>query len=372
MNPANKGIFLAMLSLLAGSLACQLLTPGSSSGSAQPVRVTDIELAMLESFPVQVQLTIRGEFADACTDVEEIRAPLLDQTFMVTIVPRTIGTANCGTAPVPFERTLLLDVVGLPAGEYTVTVQSITKTFVLTVDNQQPPTETPAPTEQGEPIGMGVRLDVPPSLATGAHIEVVPEANVEPGGPAFAMYPAYREITLDGYPLTNVFHLPRIDVYPVAETTAMNPAAADLIGRLQALLADRPTEFPDPMPFLPIFNAGQMMHTKEAYLDGAAVHGVRYLTQYAQAAYPINNHDLFYTFQGLTSDGSSYVLAILPVSHPDLPATGDEFPGGYQDFIDNYDTYLQQSLALLQAADGAEFTPMLSTLDALITSLQVE
>ncbi|MEO8354588.1 MAG: hypothetical protein ABI621_01610 [Chloroflexota bacterium] len=31
--------------------------------------------------------------------------------------------------------------------------------------------------------------------------------------------------------------------------------------------------------------------------------GIRFLTQYAQYPAPINNHELFYHFQGLTNDG---------------------------------------------------------------------
>jgi hypothetical protein len=373
MRYQSKGIALAFLTLLAASMACQLPVAGPTSEPAKPVDVSDIDLVMLESFPVQVQLTIRGDFADACTDIEEIRAPLDGNTFGVTIVPRTSGTQDCGTAPVPFERRLLLDVVGLPAGEYAVDVQGVRKTFSLTVDNVLAPTATEPSALDSTQVGQGIHLAVPPELGAAAQVELVPAADGAQDGPAFAQYPAYRQITLDGYPLSDVFHLPRIDVYPLAETIAMNSAAADMIDTLQTLLADRPTEFPDPMPFLPVFNAGQMMHVKETYLDGTGVHGVRYLTQYAQAAYPINNHDLFYTFQGLTADGNSYVLAILPISHPDLAATGDEFPGGdYQTFIDQYDSYLQQSVDLLQAADGEEFTPILSTLDDLISSLQVE
>jgi hypothetical protein len=238
---------------------------------------------------------------------------------------------------------------------------------------QVPPTEQPPATEGAPMVGEGVHLEIPPTVGTGASVEGVAAPQAPSDGPAFANYPDYLQVTLSGYALGDTFHEPRINLYPVAETIDRNEFAADTIAEVQRLIAERPASFPDPMPFLPIFNAGQMMHAQEAYLDGADLAGVRYLTQYAQAAYPINNHDLFYTFQGLTADGNTYVLGILPVSHPDLAATGDDLPGGdYQDFVDHYETYTQQSVDLLNGADGASFTPSLADLDAMLRSLSIE
>ena len=61
--------------------------------------------------------------------------------------------------------------------------------------------------------------------------------------------------------------------------------------------------------------------------------GVRFLTEYAQYFVPVNNHDLFYTYQGLTNDGQYWISVILPINHPDLPANADNSsrrsnPGG--------------------------------------------
>lgn len=274
----------------------------------------------------------------------------------------------------PLWLGLAVLLLALLACQFGASSPTATPAPVASTPTELTPTEAIAPTDEpAADVGQGVRLDVPAAIGSVAGVQVIPASDTPAEGPAFNNYPDHREVTFNGYPLTDVFHTPRIELYPVDATMAMNTAASDVIGQVQAMLADRPTDFADPMPFLPIFNAGQAMHVKEAYLDGPGVQGVRYLTQYGQAAYPINNHDLFYTFQGLTADGSFYVVAILPVSHPGLAATGDELPGGdYQDFIDNYDTYLQQSVDMLRAADGGEFTPTLSALDDMIASLQVE
>ena len=45
------------------------------------------------------------------------------------------------------------------------------------------------------------------------------------------------------------------------------------------------------------------MHSQVQYLDFKNGTGVRYLTQFDQGILPINNYELVYTYQGLTSDG---------------------------------------------------------------------
>jgi inhibitor of cysteine peptidase len=44
----------------------------------------------------------------------------------------------CTQIVVPFEESIPLDVVGLPAGTYTVDVNGVTGSFTLDVDNQLP------------------------------------------------------------------------------------------------------------------------------------------------------------------------------------------------------------------------------------------
>ena len=52
--------------------------------------------------------------------------------------------------------------------------------------------------------------------------------------------------------------------------------------------------------------------------------GIRYVTEYAQMTYPITNHEMFFSFQGLTTDGKYWVSIILPISHPSLLDNGDD------------------------------------------------
>jgi len=91
---------------------------------------------VMESFPVQVSVTLDGYLPDGCTEIDEITSSLDDMTFTIEIVTRKpAGDVACTMAIVPFEVTHDLDVEGLQAGEYTVRYGELTETFTLEQDN---------------------------------------------------------------------------------------------------------------------------------------------------------------------------------------------------------------------------------------------
>ena len=113
--------------------------------------VETIDILILESFPVQVNVVARGNLPDGCTTINEVIQARDGNTFRVTVTTvRPVGMA-CTEALVPFEKVVALDVYGLPAGVYTVDVNGVTGTFELAVDNipqEEPPAEpTSVPTE---------------------------------------------------------------------------------------------------------------------------------------------------------------------------------------------------------------------------------
>lgn len=121
--------------------------------------VDSVEVVILESFPVQVNATVRGNLPDGCTTLDQI-IPVRDgNTFTVSITTLRPADQVCTQALVPFEKTFALDVNGLPAGEYTVVVNTTaTTTFTLAMDNVSP-TEpagepTPAPSDNAALEGL--------------------------------------------------------------------------------------------------------------------------------------------------------------------------------------------------------------------------
>lgn len=102
--------------------------------------VESIEILILESFPVQVLVRVRGNLPDSCTDIDQInqRSGLENNAFWVEITTVRPTDKACTKAPVPFEETISLVVYGLPAGTYTVDVNGVSGTFTLDVDNVLP------------------------------------------------------------------------------------------------------------------------------------------------------------------------------------------------------------------------------------------
>ena len=206
------------------------------------------------------------------------------------------------------------------------------------------------------------------AVAAEVIVETVPAVD----SPAeWEVEPEHLRLSFSGYALPETFHEPRILVYPVSDFEAASEIAANTIAALRQLLADKPA-VPEAIPFLPPWNAGPLMRTQIAYVDFQNGTGVRFLTQFGQAYQPINNYEMFYTFQGLTSAGNYYVAAILPVSHSSLPADGTEIPGGdWEAFAQNFETYASEIEQQIDAQDASSFTPDLSLLDAMIQSLEV-
>ena len=99
--------------------------------------IESVETFIMKSWPLQVMALVRGDLADGCTTIEDVRVVRQDESnlFEVTITIYRDPDAMCTMALVPFEESVSLDVEGLPAGTYTVDVHGVTATFELAADN---------------------------------------------------------------------------------------------------------------------------------------------------------------------------------------------------------------------------------------------
>ena len=242
-----------------------------------------------------------------------------------------------------------------------------------------PPAEVTA-TPQGYTTTLnGITMTIPNCLAVVPSVDVI--AAQLPEGPG-EFWPQHRAITLSGYPddgkfFQAVIRILPLDTYPVVDTLP-----ASRVTELKNLLATKPYTSQESLPLLPVFNAAQAFRLKIDYLDFQNGSGVRFLTEYAQYYVPMNNHDMFYTFQGLSADEKYWISAILPVSHTVLPESADATtvpPGGLPipdwnspTFDTDFAAYYDGMNAILNGAADDSFTPSLSCLDQFIRSLKIE
>lgn len=246
-------------------------------------------------------------------------------------------------------------------------------------------TSAPIPTEGSPFEGVSVSFEnvsfvLPSGLATGADAVIVPAIDEETGAP-WEVAPEYKKFTLQGYVLSGKFFEPHIMIYPASEYEAVSPGATESLSRLRTILAAPHAPIStDALPILPFANAAQVFGAQVKVINFQNGSGVRFLTEYAHDLVTINNHDMFYHFQGLTSDGKYYVVAILPanasflVSDPDyaapIPADGIPFPQNTED-IASLDAYYNAVTAKLNTTATEAFTPGLNLLDALISSIVI-
>jgi len=233
------------------------------------------------------------------------------------------------------------------------------------------PTDAPtqAPTADSGRDVPSVSIDVN-GVAQDFTSQVV--AAVEPGSdnPWWGVLPQYMLVTLQGYPTPDHLLQTQIFVFPV-EGLSVNETANGVVESLRALLQSQ--QVGDSLPYLPLYNAAQVMHAQVSYLNFKNGRGVRYLTQFDQAPLPVNNYELHYTFQGLTSDGKYYVAAVLPVNLPSLPMDESvDLNNPPANFVEDFPTYLSDTVNMLDDQPAGAFTPDLSALDTMITSLEIK
>lgn len=236
---------------------------------------------------------------------------------------------------------------------------------------------------EGIPVNYrNVRFVIPIGLATDAVPELVPVATEDNGGPWDAA-PEHIRFRLDNYSApANSFSVNRIDVYPADAYASANAGANISLQRLKGVLGNPSASLTNTtLPQVPYFNAASMFVAqihRIHFMDGD---GVRTITQYGQAVGPVTNGGIFYHFQGLTSDGKYYVVAVLPVQLPYLqngsepnaqaPAGGIPFPGNNFNNASQYEQYFKAISDKLDGTDSSVFQPPLSQLDTLMQSFQV-
>jgi hypothetical protein len=286
--------------------------------------------------------------------------------------------AACAVFPLLFACQLANVSTGLPPEQTLAATQPVAAPTATTVTAALPTAAIPVPTAQA---ATAVQAAQPPSSAPGEitldlsgvaqdqlveTVEALPDSAEEPFWEAA---PQYVRVTLQGYPVAAHLMQPQIFIYPAADLALANENAGKIASDLQALLQTR--QAGERLPYLPQYNAAQVLHAQVQYLDFKNGKGVRYLTQFDQAPLPVNNFELIYTFQGLTSDGKYYIAAVLPVTHPDLPANQQVSAQQIAEMND-FSAYLAKTVTWLDQQPGASFTPDLAKLDALIQSIEVK
>lgn len=136
----SKNIFLAMLVLLMTLSACAPSAPQQIAGvpdntSVGSAEIETLEVIVLPSFPIQVSVVAKGNLADACTTLGDVKQTRQGDIFKIEVTTLRPQDSVCTQTMSHFDKTISLDVEGLAAGTYRLEVNGVQETFTLTMDN---------------------------------------------------------------------------------------------------------------------------------------------------------------------------------------------------------------------------------------------
>lgn len=110
-------------------------------GTGTPVRglapVESIEVRMLETVPIQVELSIHATLPDLCTTFERTGIERQGNTYFINVFTSRTEDPTCvqDQTTTTFEQVVPLDVLGLAAGTYFVEANGASAEFVMQQDN---------------------------------------------------------------------------------------------------------------------------------------------------------------------------------------------------------------------------------------------
>jgi hypothetical protein len=111
----------------------------SWNSNYQPITISSVEVEIGVGSPIPVHVIVDGNLPDPCSQVEHTEIKQNGSNFNITLFasPDIGGPAvdGCIKDPLPFKMGIPLNVVDLPAGSYTVTVNGSSMDFKLDTAN---------------------------------------------------------------------------------------------------------------------------------------------------------------------------------------------------------------------------------------------
>ncbi len=244
--------------------------------------------------------------------------------------------------------------------------------FIISACGSTAP-EVSTPSSSGIPVSFGnISLIIPEELATGASFTTSIDVEYPYINPSFGDMPEHTVITLDGYAAFG--RSGRILIFKASEFATYTDLTRHIISALQTLNSGQ--TYPEDLYNHP--------YTNLLNINAANTFGQRYLTQVMDSFIPYNNEDIFYYFEGLSSDGEYYIEALLPVNVSFLPADGNpntttpsdgiQFPFNVEDMLKFQPKFREYSALIeekLNTATAEAFSPTLTKLDGLISSITI-
>jgi hypothetical protein len=166
-------------------------------------------------------------------------------------------------------------------------------------------------------------------------------------------------------------------IFPIQSYAAMFASSGLIdimptIENLKNILITRPEQIDGGIPVLPGLTAAQSMNAKVKYLSFKGGEGISFLAALAQDISPVTDQNLFYFFQGLSTDGLQYVSFVFPVQSTLLPDTFDQISQDVQTALQTDPIkYFAEITEALNQAQPNEFIPNLNDMEQMVQSMEI-
>lgn len=165
-------------------------------------------------------------------------------------------------------------------------------------------------------------------------------------------------------------------LWDAADNPAVSEAIDDIFSRANILNVPELTEGYAALPFdetVGALDLAVQLDRTGAPITSATISGYRFVGRWQQSPNPVTNQNLRYVYQGFTNDGRFLVSFFYPVTSPTLPMTAADVPADEMSQVDSDPAaYMAAQNETLNALTAEDWEPVLTTLDALVGSLQIE
>ena len=227
----------------------------------------------------------------------------------------------------------------------------------------------------------GVAFALPSEL--GSSIAIVPVAGQSPDAAIPNPQPphlsfAFSTVTRDQARIPAAWGAPgMLGVYATADLAGYAWAEQQLAA-LRSILDARPdpasleagASDAEALPFIGGGDAAQIVRARVHFIDTPQLSGIAYVAAFGQDIYRMGRTDFWYTFQGLTVDGSRYVAVSWVLTAPGFPERSSFNESDTKG--DRYQRYLRGVVEKLDAGDPAAFSPTIGALDSFVASITFE
>ena len=295
-----------------------------------------------------------------------------------------------------FALLLAVLLAACQTQEPTPTVEPIAPTeAVATAEIADQPTEAAAPTEDLTDPDLAAAAGLHPSMIAldtqglpyswqPILVPATPYDDSQPPGPTGL--PAHIQIQFGGTEPSQeqsgspILYIIPVDAYRALWDDAGNPAVSqavdDIFARVNILNQPPLNEGYAALPFdetVGALDLAVQLDRTGAPLSSATISGYRFVGRWEQSPNPVTNQNLRYVYQGFTNDGRYLVSFFYPVTSPTLPMTAADVPADEMNQVNtDSSAYMAAKNEELNALSPTDWEPVLTTLDALVGSLQIE